>query len=168
MPFFSTSIATKSVRTHARCVPMAAARLSSTAWSSNNVNNRDPRSIPKGDRLRNRVCIVTGAGTYIPGLGNAVVTDKKLERMKETLAMIKEHAGTEALAVQADLTLPEDCQRVVDATVAAHHTWMSWSTTLGVWARWAASKSSPRKDLSTPCPKTSPLCFSCRKKPCHT
>lgn len=107
---------------------------SSTSWSSNNTNNRDVRSIPKGDRLRGRVCIVTGAGTYIPGLGNGmsaatlfalqgahvVVVDKKLQRMEETLAMIREHAGTEALAVEADLTLTEDCQRVVDATVAAH------------------------------------------------
>ncbi len=84
-----------------------------------------------GDRLKNKVAIIAGAG-QTPGetIGNGRATaivfaregakclcvDRRVESAQETCAMIEKEGG-EALAIDADVTRAEDCQRMVDACV---------------------------------------------------
>lgn len=105
---------------------------------SNNANNRAASEIvataQRQRRMEGMVAVVTGAGTYIPGLGNGMATaallamhgakvalvDLKAERMDATVAMVSEHAGAEnVVAIEADVATPEGCARVIDATTAA-------------------------------------------------
>ena len=81
-------------------------------------------------RLAGKVAIVTGAGSRAEGIGNGKATavlfarqgasvllvDNMAERAEETRAMILEEGG-EASVFQADVTLAEDCRRMVEATV---------------------------------------------------
>ncbi len=77
-------------------------------------------------RLDGRVAIVTGASS---GLGVAfaralaeagadvALGARRVERLEETKAMV-EGLGRRAIAVATDVTKPEDCQNLVDATMA--------------------------------------------------
>jgi NAD(P)-dependent dehydrogenase (short-subunit alcohol dehydrogenase family) len=77
-------------------------------------------------RLDGRVAIVTGASS---GLGVAfaralaeagadvALGARRVERLQETKAMV-EGLGRRAIAVATDVTKPEDCQALVDATMA--------------------------------------------------
>ncbi len=77
-------------------------------------------------RLDGRVAIVTGASS---GLGVAfaralaeagadvALGARRVERLEETKAMV-EGLGRRAVAVATDVTKPEDCQGLVDATMA--------------------------------------------------
>ncbi len=77
-------------------------------------------------RLDGRVAIVTGASS---GLGVAfaralaeagadvALGARRVERLEETKAMV-EGLGRRAIAVATDVTKPEDCQALVDATMA--------------------------------------------------
>jgi NAD(P)-dependent dehydrogenase (short-subunit alcohol dehydrogenase family) len=77
-------------------------------------------------RLDGRVAIVTGASS---GLGVAfaralaeagadvALGARRVERLEETKAMV-EGLGRRAIAVATDVTKPEDCQGLVDATMA--------------------------------------------------
>jgi len=83
-----------------------------------------------GDRLKDRVAIVTGAGSRGDGIGNGraasillarngarvVLVDMKQDWADKTREMIAAEGG-EALVVVADVTKPEDCKRIVDAAV---------------------------------------------------
>jgi NAD(P)-dependent dehydrogenase (short-subunit alcohol dehydrogenase family) len=78
-------------------------------------------------RLDDRVAIVTGASS---GLGVAfakalaeagadvALGARRVERLEETKAMV-ESLGRRAIAVATDVAKPEDCQRLVDETMAA-------------------------------------------------
>jgi NAD(P)-dependent dehydrogenase (short-subunit alcohol dehydrogenase family) len=76
-------------------------------------------------RLDGRVAIVTGASS---GLGvafaqalaeagaNVALGARRAERLEETSRLV-EAAGRRALAVQTDVSSPDDCQRLVDAAM---------------------------------------------------
>ncbi|WP_062204490.1 SDR family NAD(P)-dependent oxidoreductase [Demequina salsinemoris] len=78
--------------------------------------------------LEGKIAIVTGANS---GIGRAtallfasegatvVVSGRRQERNAEVVAQIEEAGGT-ALAVTSDVSSPEDCRELVDATVAAY------------------------------------------------
>jgi NAD(P)-dependent dehydrogenase (short-subunit alcohol dehydrogenase family) len=84
-------------------------------------------------RLKDKVAIVTGAGSVGPGMGNGkasavlyaregarvVLVDLNLEAAQETERMIREEGGT-CIAMAADVTRAEDCERVVSTCVAEY------------------------------------------------
>ncbi|MDA1257606.1 MAG: SDR family NAD(P)-dependent oxidoreductase [Chloroflexi bacterium] len=81
-------------------------------------------------RLKGKVAIVTGAGSRGPGVGNGKATavlfaregasvllvDAQVERAEETLAMIEAEGGT-ASVFSADVTVEDDCRRMVETAV---------------------------------------------------
>jgi NAD(P)-dependent dehydrogenase (short-subunit alcohol dehydrogenase family) len=83
-----------------------------------------------GDRLRNKVAIVTGAGSRGPGLGNGkaaailfaregarvLCVDQALERAEETVGLIRAEGG-DAVAHAADVTRADECRAMVEAAV---------------------------------------------------
>src|SRR5262245_17555752 len=87
----------------------------------------DPRAAG-GKRLKDKVCVVTGAGQ---GIGRAtakrlgaeggivVVADRVEEGAAQTVAELKEH-GAQALKVLADLSTFVGAKQLVDETVRAH------------------------------------------------
>jgi NAD(P)-dependent dehydrogenase (short-subunit alcohol dehydrogenase family) len=77
-------------------------------------------------KLDGKVAIVTGASSglgvaFAEGLAEAgadiAVCARRVERLEETRAKV-EATGRRCIAVPADVAKPEDCQRVVDETVA--------------------------------------------------
>ena len=84
-------------------------------------------------RLEGKVSIVTGAGSSGPGVGtgramsilfaregaNVILVDQNLESAQETLATIQAGNG-EGLVVQGDVTRADDCQKIVEATIAQY------------------------------------------------
>jgi NAD(P)-dependent dehydrogenase (short-subunit alcohol dehydrogenase family) len=82
------------------------------------------------DRLKDKVAIVTGAGSQNEGIGNGraaailfaregakvLLVDRKLAAAEETLAMIRAEGG-EADAVAADVTSRADCEAMVAQAV---------------------------------------------------
>ena len=81
-------------------------------------------------RLAGRVAIVTGAGSSGPGIGNGRATavlfaregakvalvDISRDSAEETLALIEAEGG-QAFVTEADVSLDEDCRRLVEETV---------------------------------------------------
>jgi NAD(P)-dependent dehydrogenase (short-subunit alcohol dehydrogenase family) len=84
-------------------------------------------------RLRDKVAIVTGAGSRADGIGNGraaaillarqgakvTLVDQNPAWVERTRQMIEAESGI-SLTVLADVTRPEDCSRIVRETV---HTW---------------------------------------------
>lgn len=84
-------------------------------------------------RLKDKVAIVTGAGSIRPGIGNGkatailfaregakvVAVDRNLEAAEETVRII-ENEGGEAIAVQADVTRESDARKLVEATISKY------------------------------------------------
>jgi NAD(P)-dependent dehydrogenase (short-subunit alcohol dehydrogenase family) len=79
-------------------------------------------------QLDDKVAIVTGANSGI-GLATArlfaqegatVIVAARRQDQNEQIAADLRAAGAQALAVQADVSLPEDCRRLVDATIQAY------------------------------------------------
>lgn len=82
------------------------------------------------DRLKGKVALVTGAGSRGPGIGNGkaaatlfaregakvVCVDNVLERAQAIVAEIEAEGGT-AIAVAADVTNRDECERMVAAAV---------------------------------------------------
>jgi len=82
-------------------------------------------------RLKDKVAIVSGAGSIRPGMGNGKATailfaregakviavDRNLEAAEETVRLIAGEGG-EARAVQADVTREAEVKKVIDATMA--------------------------------------------------
>jgi NAD(P)-dependent dehydrogenase (short-subunit alcohol dehydrogenase family) len=82
------------------------------------------------DRLKDRVAIVTGAGSRADGIGNGraasillarngarvVLVDMQTEWAERTRDMIAAEGGA-AIVVTADVTKPADCERIVNAAV---------------------------------------------------
>jgi NAD(P)-dependent dehydrogenase (short-subunit alcohol dehydrogenase family) len=77
-------------------------------------------------RLDGRVAIVTGASsglgvTFATALAEAgadiVLAARRVEKLEETRALV-EAVGRRALVVKADVAEPEDCERLVESTVA--------------------------------------------------
>jgi NAD(P)-dependent dehydrogenase (short-subunit alcohol dehydrogenase family) len=77
-------------------------------------------------KLDGNVAIVTGASSglgvaFAEGLADAgadiAICARRVERLEETRAKV-EATGRRCIAVPADVAKPEDCQRVVDETVA--------------------------------------------------
>ena len=87
---------------------------------------------PDSSRLTGRVAIVTGAGSRSSDIGNGraaaillarrgaqvLLLDANLAAAQQTLRMIESENGV-ALALQADVTQPEQCRSAVSAAVAA-------------------------------------------------
>lgn len=87
---------------------------------------------PDSSRLTGRVAIVTGAGSRSSDIGNGraaaillarrgaqvLLLDANLAAAQQTLSMIESERGV-ALALQADVTQPEQCRSAVSAAVAA-------------------------------------------------
>jgi NAD(P)-dependent dehydrogenase (short-subunit alcohol dehydrogenase family) len=78
-------------------------------------------------RLDGRVAIVTGASSglgvgFAKGLAEAgadiALGARRIDRLDETRAMI-ESLGRQCIAVRTDVAEPQDCQRLVDATIEA-------------------------------------------------
>ncbi len=88
--------------------------------------------IPTTDGLNGRVAIVTGAGASDDGIGNGraaaillaasgarvFCVDRKIELAERTATMI-ESAGYTALAYEADVTEPANCEAMVEAVLSA-------------------------------------------------
>ena len=84
-------------------------------------------------RLKDKVAIVTGAGSIRPGIGNGKATailfakegakvaaiDRNLEAAEETVGMIRKEGG-EATAIQADVTKEEDTKKLVEETISKY------------------------------------------------
>jgi len=84
-------------------------------------------------RLKDKVAVVTGAGSIRPGMGNGKATallfaregakvaaiDRNLDAAEETVRMITEEGG-DAIAVQADVTKEPDAKRLVEATISEY------------------------------------------------
>lgn len=84
-------------------------------------------------RLKDKVTIVTGAGSIRPGIGNGkatailfaregakvVAVDRNLEAAEETVRII-ENEGGEAIAVQADVTKESDARKLVETTISKY------------------------------------------------
>src|ERR1051325_1840181 len=82
------------------------------------------------DRLKDKVAIVTGAGSRGPGIGNGratailfaregarvVLVDRVAEWADQTLGMIADEHG-DAFVLGADVTRADECQRIVDETL---------------------------------------------------
>jgi NAD(P)-dependent dehydrogenase (short-subunit alcohol dehydrogenase family) len=82
-------------------------------------------------RLKDKVAIVSGAGSSMPGMGNGKATailfaregarviaaDKNLEAAEETVKLIDGNGG-EAIALQADVTIESEARKVVDAAIS--------------------------------------------------
>ncbi|EXJ53996.1 hypothetical protein A1O7_09333 [Cladophialophora yegresii CBS 114405] len=88
---------------------------------------------PKPPRsLANKVAIITGAGAHGDGIGNArasailladegctvVCVDRALDLAQRTVEMIRAEGKSEAIALEADVTVEADCKRIVDTTMA--------------------------------------------------
>jgi NAD(P)-dependent dehydrogenase (short-subunit alcohol dehydrogenase family) len=90
-----------------------------------------PHWPPPGNRLAGKVCIVTGAGSRGPGIGNGraisivfaregagvVLVDHRRERVDETLAFLNDAERAKVRVVEADVSVGDDCSRVVAETV---------------------------------------------------
>ncbi len=87
---------------------------------------------PKPPRsLLNKVAIITGAGAQGDGIGNArasailladegcniVCVDRDLSLAQRTVDMIHAEGKAQAIALQADVTVEEDCKRIVEITI---------------------------------------------------
>jgi NAD(P)-dependent dehydrogenase (short-subunit alcohol dehydrogenase family) len=82
-------------------------------------------------RLKDKVAIVSGAGSSRPGMGNGkatailftregarvVAVDKDLEAAEETVKLIAGEGG-QAIAMQADVTTEAEARKVVEAAIA--------------------------------------------------
>jgi len=80
-----------------------------------------------GERLKDKVAIITGAGAIGPGMGNGKATavvfaregarvmavDINLEAAEETKSMIDEEGG-ECITFRADVSQASDCRKMVD------------------------------------------------------
>jgi len=83
-----------------------------------------------GDRVKGKVAIVTGAGSIGPGVGNGkasailyaregakvMLVDRNLNAAEETDNIIKGEGG-ESFIFKADVTIPDDCKRIVDKCI---------------------------------------------------
>jgi NAD(P)-dependent dehydrogenase (short-subunit alcohol dehydrogenase family) len=84
----------------------------------------------RGDRVRGKVAIVTGAGSTAEGIGNGrgaalllarhgaklALVDMDEKSVQETARMIKDDGG-EAIVIKGDVTNVDDCKRIVTTTV---------------------------------------------------
>jgi NAD(P)-dependent dehydrogenase (short-subunit alcohol dehydrogenase family) len=84
-------------------------------------------------RLKDKVAIISGAGSSRPGMGNGkatailfaregarvVAADKNLQAAEETVRLITD-AGGEAMAIQADVTKEAEAKKVIEATIASY------------------------------------------------
>jgi len=85
------------------------------------------------DRLKDKVAIVTGAGSIGPGIGNGkatsvlyaregakvVLADYNLSAADETKKIIDGEGG-ECITVKADVTRSQDCKSIVDKSLEAY------------------------------------------------
>lgn len=85
------------------------------------------------ERLKDKIALVTGAGSIGPGWGNGkaaavafaregatvVATDLRLEAAEETAAIIRAEGG-ESIALEADATDPQAVARIVAAALEAY------------------------------------------------
>jgi len=81
--------------------------------------------------LKEKVAVVTGAGSAGDGIGNGraaamllarsgvrvVAVDRKVDLAQQTVSMINAEGGT-AVAIEADVTLASDCKRIVDESIS--------------------------------------------------
>ena len=88
------------------------------------------RDVPDSWGFDGKVAIVTGGGAAGDGIGNGraaaillakvgarvVVVDRAAELAARTVAMIEAVSG-KAIAIQADVTKPEDCRTIVEAAL---------------------------------------------------
>ncbi len=82
-------------------------------------------------RLKDKVALVTGAGSIRPGMGNGKATailfaregarviaaDKTLAAAEETVGLIRDEGG-EAVAVEADVTREAEVERLIERVIA--------------------------------------------------
>jgi NAD(P)-dependent dehydrogenase (short-subunit alcohol dehydrogenase family) len=100
------------------------------------------------DRLAGKVALVTGAGSSEPGVGNGKATailfaregakvvcvDHVLERAAETVGTIESEGGV-AVAVAADVTKRDQCERMAAAAIVRYGRLDILHNNVGVSAR---------------------------------
>ncbi|MCI0583964.1 MAG: SDR family oxidoreductase [Chloroflexi bacterium] len=106
------------------------------------------------DRLAGKVALVTGAGSSGPGVGHGratatlfaregtkvVCVDRVVERAAETVAAIESEGGV-AVAVAADVTKRDDCERMVAVAIERYGAIAPGQ----VWTPMAAAHMSPER-----------------------
>jgi NAD(P)-dependent dehydrogenase (short-subunit alcohol dehydrogenase family) len=82
------------------------------------------------NRVKDKVAIVTGAGSIGPGIGNGkasailyaregarvMLVDRNLDAAEETRHIIEEEGG-DSFTFKADVTIPGDCKRIADKCI---------------------------------------------------
>ncbi|HCG02109.1 MAG TPA: oxidoreductase [Chloroflexi bacterium] len=113
---------------------LSRSQTGSLSWGDSVTRQLSTSWPPRGKRLEGKVCIVTGAGSRGPGIGNGraiaiifaregahvVLVDRQRDRAQETLTSFDDDERGRARFVEADVSIDDDCARIVGQTMNAY------------------------------------------------